>query len=223
MNGYIQRRLFSIWLNEQSATTGNILFGGVDATKYHGELRSVPVVLSGPTQLFTSWAVNLTSVNYVNSSIGGSQSLTGNSSGIIVILDSGSPNMYLPTALANAVADRLGATTYEGFPYVPCSLRQDSEQSLEFNFGDSSTGPSINVPIPEIIYPFGDPANIGNVTTPGGVRLCYLGLNNTGGNTFLLGDTFIRSTYLVYDVDNLQVSMAQAAYGNGLQERLVEL
>jgi hypothetical protein len=29
---------------------------------------------------------------------------------------------------------------------------------------------------------------------------------------FLLGDTFIRSTYILYDVDNLQVAMAQAKY-----------
>ena len=43
LHGYISRRLLSLWLNDQSAATGSILFGGVDPAKYHGELRSTPV------------------------------------------------------------------------------------------------------------------------------------------------------------------------------------
>jgi hypothetical protein len=35
----------------------------------------------------------------------------------------------------------------------------------------------------------------------------------TAGNIILLGDTFIRSVYLVFDADNLAVGMAQARYG----------
>ena len=130
------------------------------------------------------------------------------------MLDSGSPNMYLPTAVADAVNELLGATSYEGFPYVNCSLRDNMAQSLTFSFDNNGTGPSINVPVPEIIYPFGDPANIGNVTAVDGTPLCYLGLIGTPGPIFLLGDTFIRSAYVVYDVDNLEVSMAQAVYNS---------
>ena len=130
--------------------------------------------------------------------------------------------MYLPPAIADSVATRLGATTQQNFTYVPCSLRQDQSQSLDFCFGNSS-GPRIKVPVPEIIYPFGAPSNIGNVTAEDGTELCYLGLIGNPGPLALLGDTFIRSAYIVYDVDNLQISMAQAVYGAGLQERLIEL
>lgn len=42
-HGYTVRRAFSIWLNSVSATTGCIIFGGIDMTKYYRELVAVPV------------------------------------------------------------------------------------------------------------------------------------------------------------------------------------
>ena len=79
------------------------------------------------------------------------------------------------------------------------------------------------MPVLEIIYPYGAPSNIGNVTAEDGTELCYLGLIGNPGSLALLGDTFIRSAYIVYDVDNLQVSMAPAVYGAELEENLIEL
>ena len=120
--------------------------------------------------------------------------------------------MYLPLDVADAVAAGMNATTYQGFPYVPCEQRSSSK-SLEFGFdSNGKTGPRITVPYGEIIYPYGDPANIGNVTAEDGTELCYLGLIGTEGPVFLLGDTFIRSVYLVYDVDGLEVRMARPRY-----------
>jgi hypothetical protein len=213
LHGYISRRLLSLWLNDQSAATGSILFGGVDPAKYHGELRSTPVLLSKPDQLFTDWSVNLTTVTHVNGSSGAKQVLLAPSGGLPTILDSGSPNMYMPTALANAVAIQMGASTVNGTPYVPCQFRQ-SDDALEFAFAGKNEEPRISVPYPEIIYPFGYPANMGNVTAEDGTTLCYLGLIPTDGPIRLLGTTFLRSAYIVYDVDNLEVSMAPAAYKN---------
>ena len=225
LNGYTSRKAFSIWLNDINTATGSILFGGIDTTKYKGELRSTPVLLSGPPDnlLFLDWAIHLSNLTYIDASNASLQLLPANSSGLTVILDSGSPNIYLPTAIADSVATQLGATTQQNFTYVPCSLRQDRSQSLDFSFGNSA-GPRIKVPVSELIYPFGAPSNIGNVTAEDGTELCYLGLlGNMDGPVALLGDTFIRSTYIVYVVDNLQVSMAPAVYGAELEENLVEL
>lgn len=214
--GYIDKRLFSIWLNDEAATQGSILFGGIDHAKYHSTLQYVPLLLSGPGAAgFTSWSVNLTSVAIVNSQTK-TPLLAGANSTISTVIDSGSPNMYLPIPLANAVAADMNATTVQGFPYVDCALH-NSSKALEFGFDadGSHTGPRIRVPYGEIIYPFGDPANIGNVTAEDGTELCYLGLIGNGGPPrpiFLLGDTFIRSAYLVFDVDNLQVGMAPVRY-----------
>ena len=222
LNGYTSRKAFSMWLNDINAATGSILFGGIDTTKYKGELRSVPVLLTPPDNLFSGWAVHLSSLAYIDASNSTLQLLPANSSGLNVILDSGSPNTYLPTAIADSVATRLDATTQQNFTYVSCSLRQDQSQSLDFSFG-GSPGPKIKVPVSELIYPYGAPSNIGNVTAEDGTELCYLGLIGNPGPLAILGDTFIRSAYIVYDVDNLQVSMAPAVYGAELEGNLVEL
>lgn len=41
-DGAIQSSAFSLWLNDLSASTGSILFGGVDTSKYHGSLETLP-------------------------------------------------------------------------------------------------------------------------------------------------------------------------------------
>lgn len=115
--------------------------------------------------------------------------------------------MYLPSSLVESITSRMDVTYHQGFPYVSCALRQ-SRKSLEFGFGSNRYGPRITVPYAEIIYPYGFPANLGNVNDDDGSPLCYLGLIGTDGSILLLGDTFIRSAYVVFDVDHLQVSLA---------------
>jgi hypothetical protein len=46
------------------------------------------------------------------------------------------------------------------------------------------------------------PGNLGNVAAADGIVVLFK-IIRTNGTTFLLGDTFIRSTYLVYDVHTL--------------------
>ncbi|KAK6083345.1 eukaryotic aspartyl protease [Seiridium cupressi] len=209
LHGYTSRRLFSVWMNQQSAAEGTINFGRIDNGKFVGGLRTIGVIL-GQQAEFTSWVVNLTSVQYLDSE-GGETSLTGNDWSIHVVLDTASPNMYLPAIIYNHVADLMGAQIVQGFPYVPCSVRNSTE-SLQFGFGMSMVGPQITVPFKEIIYPYGLPANIGEIKDETGNPLCYLGLIETEGSIFLLGATFIRSAYVVFDVDGLQVAMSQARF-----------
>ena len=218
-HGYTARRAFSIWLNSISATTGRIIFGGIDTTKYHGELVSVPIQLT--QGLFLDWAVALTSVVRCSGGHGAKQEiLTATDFGVSVVLDTGSPNMYLPWILAQDISSVMNATMQFGFPYIPCAQRKVHD-TLKFSFGGPS-GPNISVPYSELIYPFGAPANIGPVIASDGTPLCYFGVIGTNGTIYLLGDTFIRSAYMVYDVDNLQVAMAQAKYDVD-KENIVEI
>jgi hypothetical protein len=206
--GYISRRAFSIYMNTPTAASGTVLFGAVDNSKYTGSLTPVPVQQLGG---FTAWAVVLTSVsaNINNTSI----SLTASNFSSTVILDTGAPSMYLPTALYTSLTAHMNATMHANTPYVPCTLLSDTSSSFTFRFG--ATGPRITVPQYWLIFPFEYPAagNPANVTTEDGTRLCYLGVIPTEGPIILLGDTFIRSAYLVFDADNEVVGMAQAKFG----------
>lgn len=214
--GYIERRLFSIWLNDQAAKTGTILFGGFDEEKYEGELRSVPLILGtvGGEKVFTEWRVNLTSVSRADEN-GNVELLTASNFTIQVILDTGSPNMYLPTDLYAAITAPLNPAIISTFPYVACTFR-DSTTALEFSFPgrNRSEGPKIRVPYREIIYPFGYPANMGEIRDSEGNELCYFGLQPTDGAIRLIGATLIRSAYMVYDAENLEIRMAQVKHNS---------
>ena len=180
---------------------------------------SVPVQLS--YGLFFQWAVSLTSVirhsaNHRHSK----EVLTAPNTKIAVILHSGSPNMYLPWTLAQDISSAMNASEHLGFPYVPCAEGK-LDSALEFGFGGSS-GSKICVPYSELIYAFGAPSNIGLVTATDSTLLCYLSVIGTDYTIILLGDTFLRSANLVYDVNNLQVSMAKARYDVD-EEHIVEI
>lgn len=49
---------------------------------------------------------------------------------------------------------------------------------------------------------------------------CELGFEAAQGRPILLGDTFLRSAYVVYDLDNNEVSIAQTNFNSGQQNVL---
>ncbi|KAL5416181.1 hypothetical protein PMIN03_002220 [Paraphaeosphaeria minitans] len=196
--------LFSVWLNHQNAKEGTLLFGSVDKSKAHGGLKSAPltsVVQTPNGNDFTEWSVNLASLTRRAGQAGSEEPLLRTTQN--AILDTGSPNMYVPQYLYDALAAPLNVTL--------CS----SPDSLHFTFAgkDGSDGPQIRVLYSEIIYLFGMPANPGEVRSEDGTELCYLGvLSNNGSGIVLLGNTFIRSAYVVYDADDLELRMAQSRW-----------
>ncbi|OAG08728.1 acid protease, partial [Paraphaeosphaeria sporulosa] len=215
--GHIRKRLFSVWLNHQDAKEGTILFGGVDKYKARGAMKRVPltsIIQTPHGDDFTEWSVNLTSLARRIGQAGSEESLLRTTYNAII--DTGSPNMYVPQYLYDTIAAPLNVTlrTYRNTSYVPCSLRS-SPDSLNFTFAgkDGADGPQIRVPYSEIIYPFSMPANLGEVRGEDGTELCYFGvLSNNGSGIFLLGNSFIRSAYVVYDADNLELRMAQSRW-----------
>jgi elongation factor G len=45
-----------------------------------------------------------------------------------------------------------------------------------------------------------------------GAEACAFGIQNSSSDPFLLGDTFLRSAYVVYDLVNNQIGMAQTDF-----------
>jgi hypothetical protein len=211
-------RKYSIWLNSQDAKYGTVQFGGEDATKHEGRLKAVPLNVDENGD-FGSWSVNLTSVTRSVRVNGQGKEvktkLTPANYSLDYTVDSGSPNMYVPTTLYNAIVDGLGATEIINMaPYVPCSLRDLSSGYLDFEFATRSKGApvSIRVRLDEIVYPPGYPVTLPAVPDRNGEKLCYFGIVPTDGEVRLLGADFMRSAYLVFDVDEKEIRMAQAKW-----------
>jgi len=108
-----------------------------------------------------------------------------------VFLDSGSTLMLLPPQLAEAIASDFGCAgaDSDGFFHVDCSLAT-ANGTLDFAFD----GVTVRVPYREVIRTDG--------------YTCVLGLQSST-KFMLLGDSFLRSAYVVFDLEDNNVWMAQ--------------
>lgn len=205
--GLIKSRAYSLWLNDLDATTGQILFGGVDTAKFHGSLTTLPIdKREGETQA-REFAITLTSVTLVND-VADTLTITKSGFEVAALLDTGSTYTYLPTDLAAALTDQVGAQMVDslGCAIVPCDVRSYNG-SITYGF----SGANITVALRELIVDAYD--NDGNLATySDGTPLCYFGILDAAGGSNVLGDTFLRSAYVVYDLDNEEISLAQTLY-----------
>jgi hypothetical protein len=195
------------------ATTGQILFGGIDTAKYDGTLSSLeiyPDAESGSNQI-TSFTVAFTSLQVTSST--GTDTLTPSNYAVPAILDSGTSLTLLPDDLASVVFEELGASDDGTNGIVlPCAVG-NATGSLNFGFGGSG-GPVIKVPVSELVLPLYD--SEGNIPYfSNGQAACQLGIEAADGRPVLFGDTFLRSAYVVYDLVNNRIGIAQSNFNAG--------
>ncbi|CAK7227296.1 hypothetical protein SBRCBS47491_006523 [Sporothrix bragantina] len=210
--GVIKTNAYSLWLNDLDASTGNLLFGGVDTAKYTGDMIKVDVYTDPDTGTFSSFIVALTSVEAVSSS--GSDTLTSTSFPVAVVLDSGTTLSYVPQDLAEQIWKETGAVynAEAAVAVIPCS-RASSGGYFTFGFGGPN-GASIKVAMDELVL---DLYSSGTATFSSGQykgeAACEFGIQNSSSSgPFLLGDTFLRSAYVVYDLVNNEIGLAQTNF-----------
>jgi len=208
-NGLINSEAYSLWLNDLQSNEGNILFGGVDTAKYTGDLISVQVYPSSRSKQFSSFTVAFTSLSATSSS--GTDQLTPSNYAAAAILDSGTTITLLPDDVAQAVFDELGATVSAqlGAVVVPCSLA-DNSGTLNYGFGGPG-GPTIKVSVNDLVLPL-VLRNGRRPTYTNGEPACQLGIQPAGTKPVLFGDTFLRSAYVVYDLANNRIALAQTDF-----------
>ncbi|KAK6859695.1 hypothetical protein PG995_003331 [Apiospora arundinis] len=211
--GMISTNAYSLWLNDLDASTGQILFGGVDTAKYQGQMSVIDVLKDADTNAFTSFIVALTSLNANSPS--GSDTLSSRQFPIPVVLDSGTTLSYLPTDLAIQVWKEVGAVWDKEtqMAFVPCGI-ENSKGTFEFGFAGPN-GPKISVDMTELVLDIGEN---GEPRFPSGQykgqSICQFGIQNFTSGPFLLGDTFLRSAYVVYDLENNQIGMAKTDFNS---------
>lgn len=203
--GLIQSPAYSLWLDDLDSATGSILFGGVDTKKYLGSLATLPIVQE--QGVYVEMIVPLTGVNLVQN--GANTTLT--SSNIPVLLDSGATLSYLPVNMVAKLYSALGVEFSQKYdaPFCQCSLA-NSSATIDFSFG----GKIISVPMNEMVLSTGG-TTIRSST--GNTLDCTFGIfaqasQGGPGTSYTLGDTFIRSAYVVYDLANNEISLAQTNF-----------
>lgn len=208
----INLRAYSLYLDDKETIKGSILFGGIDTEKFIGTLKPLPLQVDPNVGYIRSFTVLFTSLSVTDQS-GTISTLTNSTFSIPVILDSGTTLTYVPYTLLAQIVKLLGAvddSKDSGLVFVDCGWRASrANEFLSFGFGGSN-GPIINVPLTEFIRNL--PDNLANAFSMSPFKkTCFLGIQGSGGS-YLLGDTFLRSAYVVYDIDHNQVAIAQTNF-----------
>lgn len=192
-NGDINSNAYSLWLNDLDASTGNILFGGVDTEKYTGTLSKLPIVQE--QGVYAEFIIALTGLGQ-----NGKAGSIFQNQAVPVLLDSGSSLMYLPNNVVESLYTTFNAQydQKQQAAFVDCNLA-NQQGSLEFTF----SGPTISVPLNELVIVAGYSR---------GRPVCILGIGPADNSVCVLGDTFLRSAYVVYDLENNQIGLAQTNF-----------
>lgn len=203
-NKLINSNAYSLWLNDLDASTGSILFGGVDTAKFQGQLQTLPIIPQANGQ-YSEFIIALTALGQ-----NGDEGAIIRDADIPVLLDSGSSLMYLPDEITKELYSAYGArySGSQGAAFVDCNTGS-ADGTLDFTF----SGVTIRVPTDELIITVG---------TENGSPLCILGIGPAGDSVAVLGDTFLRSAYVVYDLANNEISLAQTRF-NATQSDVQEI
>jgi hypothetical protein len=107
------------------------------------------------------------------------------------------------------------------YGYLVCCNISYYEGSLDYGFG-GSTGPVISVKYAELAIPISF-ENGTQLTFSDGSPACSFGLFPVvDGEQILFGDTFLRSSYVLYDLENKEIALASTKFGS-TKSRVVEI
>ncbi|XP_030077410.1 gastricsin [Microcaecilia unicolor] len=191
MQGMMQQNLinqavFSFYLSgqENTASGGILVFGGVDSNYYTGQIYWTPVTQQEYWQIgIQGFSVNGRATGWC-------------SQGCQAIVDTGTSLLTAPQQVFSTLMEYIGAEQNSNGDYaVSCSNIQNLP-TLSFTIS------GVSFPLPPSGYVL---QNNGACTV--GIMPTYLPSQN-GQPLWILGDVFLREYYSVYDVSNNQVGFA---------------
>lgn len=204
-DGIISKNAFSLYLGKESDDLGLILFGAIDTAKYSGDLLTVPMVNS-----YSAYVKNPIRLEVALSSMtlqSDNQNIHISSNPHAVVLDTGSTYSYVFEDMLSNIAQAVGANYYSSVgAYVLDCINDDSSKiSLDFS------GAKIDVPLSAIQAPTGQQ----------GTCLLTLLPQSSQSKYVLFGDNILRHMYVVYDLDDYEISFAQVNFTN--DEKIVNI
>ncbi|KAK3903855.1 acid protease [Staphylotrichum tortipilum] len=179
--------IFSISLNRDSdgVNDGQVTFGAVDKSKFTGDISYTDVP---PDQKAKGvWAIPM-----------GGLSINGKSAGItpqLAYIDTGTSFIFAPPKDLEAVFKLVpGSTAYDsGGGYVTYQVPCDTKTPIEVAF----SGVTYQIPAQDWVARNNETSCVS--------RVYGYAVNN---NTWLLGDTFLKNVYSVFDADKLRIGFA---------------
>lgn len=217
----IPEPVFSLYFGSISDTgnAGEMILGGIDHTKYVGELSYFPVMPEkatlGTEPAYAHWTVP---GRAISTSTGFHQRYDENQQ---FVLDSGTSYTYVPSKVAKQIVTSLTKAVNLAEPrldnelggyVVDCALGKSKNLTVNFDIAlslNSEQTKTVNVPVNQLLD--------SDAVEQSGMCLfliCPL-LEDTlspavGRISWLLGDSFLRSFYVVHDMGQKRVGLATA-------------
>ncbi|KEQ71062.1 acid protease [Aureobasidium namibiae CBS 147.97] len=218
--GAISSRLYSIYLNTLDQY-GSILFGGLDTDKYKGSLTTLNLVRrSRKVKKVDDFHLYLEEVKMQPFNQPSQTILRStNDSKIITLIDTGTPDWRLPRdAFVQVVRHAGGKLSSDKHEVIrPCSeVARGMADTTYFDLtfaGNGSNTATLRLELADLFSPV--PTKDGSVATDDAGRpMCELRVVEAVSDQFLLtSSSVMRAGYFVFDLDNGQVSLAQANLG----------
>lgn len=186
------------------SSNGEITFGGADLSRVvNKELTLLSMIKTTDPEeqrIFT----NLSQINFVR----GGEAYDEDTAKIVslppVILDTGTPFSRLPPFIVESFADDLELTEYvdvPGFFEAPCSLKSEAG-GLRFTFtDDEGNGVDIEMLWSEAV-----------VEVSRDLCLFAFASWDEDAGFYIMGQTFLQSTYLYVDLEELLIGLGQAEW-----------
>ncbi|KAK9463278.1 aspartic peptidase domain-containing protein, partial [Lipomyces oligophaga] len=205
--GYIGCAVYSLWLNDIQASRGSILFGGLDVEKFDGNMIVLPINKDDGDSRPSAFNVNLRNLG-VTAIDGVSYVIAPKFDGP-VLLDSGTTLTNLPADYVKVMGKLAGAVYNDttGLYTRDCSVR-DSTGSFDFEFD----GATMKVQFRDMFQPVtNDDLPVYNDE---GQPLCEMLVYSSLEGSSILGDSFLRSVYVVYDLQHDLIGLAQTRFNS---------
>ncbi|KAK3323028.1 aspartic peptidase domain-containing protein [Apodospora peruviana] len=215
-SGKIATRAYSIWLDDAQATSGNLLLGAIDQSRYEGTLTRLKATNDYAGR--NTFGVSID--NFEGTSDGVNfdlQPIKTNDFPLGLTIGPGEILSYLPETLASKIASMAGAV-YNGTGavrsayYIACDAASTANAAnFAFQLGGPE-GPILRfetadlIVTPEVMYPGASASYFGE-------NVCLFGIQDGEyGSSYNLGSSLLRRAYMTFDLDNDEIAVAPVRF-----------
>lgn len=234
-SGKVATPAYSMWLDNAEGTSGGLLFGAIDRSRYTGDLLrlqdpSASYYSSSYSSSYSKYyfSVTLTAINGTTDSGSTMPPIRTNDFPVSATIGPGEVFSYLPGLLADKMATMAGAT-YNQTLYrftIPCDAGKTNAAKFVLQLGGTG-GPLLNVETADLVVPV-SAYGAGYSMTRGlnGTNTCFFGVqkyysgsssssSSSSYDVYNLGSSLLRRTYLVFDLANQEIAVAPVKFASG--------
>lgn len=195
LEGVIDKVMYLLFLGQRTSTEGSLLFGDIDSSKYTGDLHTAPMVPYGKSNQYLHMQLALQNLTVNGTDLWGGLGA--------VVFDTGATYCQMPSAMMDQLVKTMlleHLLLYGGW-YGSCKALPDTKMAFQFD------GFRLDIPVANFFLQLS--YNTGEV-----LDICLLAMVALSG-VYVLGDSFLRLVYAVFDLEEYEISLAYAKYGDG--------